>query len=276
VSATVADVVSRADRPRAYGLIYWAVNLGASVASVLGGLIATRSYRALFAADAATTVLFGVILWAALPETRPAGPSVHAAGARGATRAILGDRVFLAVCVLTVAFSLVFFQSFVGLPIDLRTHGISASGYGALIAWNAVLIVLLQPLAAEAIRDRSPLSVLALASLLLAVGFGMNAWVGSLPAYVVSVTVWTLGEILFSPASMSLVANLAPVDLRGRYQGTFAMAFTSAFATAPAVGGYLLAHAGARWLWIDCLATGLAVAVGFLMLKRVTPRLSAL
>ena len=28
VSATVADVVSDADRPRAYGLIYWAVNVG--------------------------------------------------------------------------------------------------------------------------------------------------------------------------------------------------------------------------------------------------------
>ena len=79
VSATVADLVRAADRPRAYGLIYWAVNVGASVASLLGGLIATRSYRALFVADAATTVLFGVILWAALPETRPPRSSAQAA-----------------------------------------------------------------------------------------------------------------------------------------------------------------------------------------------------
>lgn len=47
------------------------------------------------------------------------------------------------------------------------------------------------------------------------------------------------------------------------------MAYTSAFASAPAVGGYLLAHAGARWLWIECLLTGLAVAAGFLMLRRL-------
>ena len=32
VSATIADVVSSEARPRAYGLIYWAVNLGASIA----------------------------------------------------------------------------------------------------------------------------------------------------------------------------------------------------------------------------------------------------
>ncbi|MGH9200642.1 MAG: MFS transporter, partial [Vicinamibacterales bacterium] len=71
VAATVADVVRPDDRPRAFGLIHWAVNLGASVAPLLGGVIAASSYRALFAADAATTVLFGIILWVALPETRP-------------------------------------------------------------------------------------------------------------------------------------------------------------------------------------------------------------
>jgi MFS family permease len=271
VSATVADVVRADDRPRAYGLIYWAVNLGASVAPLLGGLIAARSYRALFAADAATTVLFGVVLWAALPETRPAR-SAHSDGPRGAIRAILRDRVFVAVCLLTAAFSIVFFQSFVGLPIDVRAHGVSAPGFGALIALNGVLIVLLQPFATEMVRDRSRPSVLAAASLLLAVGFGMNAWIGSMPAYALSVTVWTMGEILFSPASMSLVADLAPVDLRGTYQGAFAMAFTTAFASAPTFGGYVLAHAGARWLWIVCLAIGLAVALGFLMLSRVIPR----
>jgi MFS family permease len=276
VSATVADAVSAADRPRAYGLIYWAVNLGAGVAGVLGGLIATFSYPALFIADAATTMLFGVILWAALPETRPRASPAHAARARGATRVMLSDRTFVAVCALTVMFSIVFFQSFVGFPIDARAHGVSASGFGALMALNAALIVLLQPFATEMIRDRSRPSVLAAASLLLAAGFGMNAWIGSMPAYAVSVTVWTMGEILFAPASMSLVADLAPVELRGSYQGTFAMAFTSAFASAPAVGGYVLAHAGARVLWIACLVMGLAVAAGFSMLKRVTPRHSSL
>jgi MFS family permease len=56
VAATVADVVLPDDRPRAYGLIYWAVNLGASVAPLLGGVIAARSYRALFAVDALDVV----------------------------------------------------------------------------------------------------------------------------------------------------------------------------------------------------------------------------
>jgi MFS family permease len=178
VAATVADVVFVDDRPRAYGLIYWAVNLGASVAPLLGGGIASRSYRALFAADAATTVLFGIVIWVALPETRP-GASADRGGRRGAVRIILRDHVFLAVWLLTLAFCLVFFQSFVGLPIDMRAHGISAAGFGALIALNGVLIVLLQPFASDVIRDRSRPSMLAVASMLLGVGFGLNAVVAS-------------------------------------------------------------------------------------------------
>lgn len=269
VAATVADVVLPEDRPRAYGLIYWAVNLGASVAPLLGAVIAAHSYRALFAADAATTALFGIILWVALPETRPG--RLAQADTRGAARAMLGDHVFVALCLLTLVFSVVFFQSFVGLPIDVRAHGISPGGFAGLIALNGVMIVLLQPFAGELIRHHSRESVLAVASVLLAVGFGMNAWIGSLPAYAVSVAVWTLGEIVFAPASMALVADLAPAELRGRYQGAFAMAFTGAFAAAPLVGGYALAHTGAYWLWIGCLMAGLAVAVGFLILRRVTP-----
>jgi MFS family permease len=262
VSATIADVVAAEDRPRAYGLIYWAVNLGASIAPILGGVIAARSYRALFLADAATTALYGVIVLAALPETRPAA---HARpdGAPGAARAVLGDGRLLAVCGLTFAFSIMFFQSFVALPIDVRAHGLSAVAFGALIAINGLLIVFLQPAAGELTRHRSRHLTLAVSSLLLGAGLGMNAWVGSFGGFAVAVAIWTLGEILFAPASQSLVADLAPIHLRGAYQGAAALAFTAAFAAAPALGGYLLAHAGATWLWSICLVTSLLVAAGF-------------
>lgn len=266
VSATIADVVRSDDRPRAYSLIYWAVNLGASVAPVLGALIAASSYRLLFAADGVTTAMYGVMLWVALPETRPADAARRDA-ARMAAGAVLGDRLFLTMCLLTFGLHVVFFQAFAGLPIDMRAHGMSTAAFGGLMTINPVLVVLLQPWAGELIRDRSRLAVLSLASLLIGVGFGMNAWAGSAPAYAASIAVFTLGEILFGPAAMSLVADLAPPSLRGRYQGTFAMAFTGAFAAAPAVGGYIITAAGARWLWMLCLATGCAVSAGFMMLR---------
>src|SRR6266481_1567821 len=53
MSAAVADVVPPADRARAYGLVYWAVNFALSVGAVLGRQVAKKSITALFLADAA-------------------------------------------------------------------------------------------------------------------------------------------------------------------------------------------------------------------------------
>lgn len=72
-SALVADVVSAARRARAYGLLFWAVNLGFSVAMVAGGLLARAGFIWLFWADAVTCAAFGLVIWYAVAETRPAG-----------------------------------------------------------------------------------------------------------------------------------------------------------------------------------------------------------
>jgi MFS family permease len=265
VAATIADAIPAADRARAYGLIYWAINVGAAVAPLLGGALAARNYRLLFAADAATTAAYGVIVWWALPETRPA--AAGASAARPGIGVVLADRVFLAICLLTLGFAIVFCQSFVGLPLDMRAHGLSAAAYGGVIAINGVLIVLLQPWAGELVKHRSRRAVLSTASLLVGAGFGMTAWIETVPWYAVSVAVWTIGEILFAPASMTFVADVAPEHLRGRYQGVFATAFTAGFAAAPALGGYVVGHFGGVWLWSGCFALMLVVAAGFAALR---------
>jgi len=186
-------------------------------------------------------------------------------------RVVFSDAVFLAVCVLSFMFSIVFFQSFVGLPIDMRAHGLSTASFGLLMALNGALIVVFQPAASAVIAGRNRFSMLALASVLQGIGFGMNGWIGSAPAYAAAITVWTAAEILFAPAAQSLVADLAPARLRGAYQGANAVAFTSAFAAAPAVGGFVVAHAGAFWLWVCCLIVGLVTAAGFYALRFTRP-----
>ena len=275
VNAAVADLVPAEGRARAYSLIYWAVNLGAACAGVLGGVIAARSYRALFVLDAITTATFGVLLWAALPETRP----TQQGGDRrqsSALKLLVRDGVFVSLCVLSFMLFLVFFQGFVGLPIDVRAHNVSTIVFGRLMALNGVLIVLLQLPLTEMIRRRSRTRVLAVASLLIGLGFGLNGWVQSVAAYAVGVVIWTIGEILFTPAAMSLVADLAPADARGLYQGAFGSAFTAAFAAAPIAGGWMIAHAGAGALWTACLVVGTVVAVGFFVMRRAERRYEGL
>jgi MFS family permease len=75
---------------------------------------------------------------------------------------------------------------------------------------------------------------------------------------------WTVGEVIGFPVAAALVADLAPPELRGRYQGAFSMCWGVAFLLSPVVGGRLLTGLGAPALWLACLAACAAVAAGHL------------
>jgi len=56
---------------RAFGLLYWAVNLGVAIGLALAGLIASMSYTLLFVGDGLTSLAFAWVVWRFVPETRP-------------------------------------------------------------------------------------------------------------------------------------------------------------------------------------------------------------
>ena len=75
VAAMVADLVPFADRRRAYGLLYWAVNVGVGVASVAGGALAEHNFGLLFVLNAVACLAFAAIVGLAVPETKPPTPA---------------------------------------------------------------------------------------------------------------------------------------------------------------------------------------------------------
>ena len=114
---------------------------------------------------------------------------------------------------------------------------------------------------------RDPSRHLAASALLFGVGYGANALAAAFPplaVYVGAGALWTVGEVIGFPFAALLVADLAPRELRGRYQGAFSMCWGIAFTLSPLVGGGLLARRGPTALWLACLAAGVAVALGHL------------
>ncbi|WP_431972950.1 MDR family MFS transporter [Micromonospora haikouensis] len=266
--AMMIDVVPERDRLRAFSLNYWAINLGFACAAILAGLAAEASYLLLFVIDAATTLATAVIIFVKVAETRaPARAALLPAGAarpRGALRTILGDRVYLGFVALNLLGALVFLQHISMLPIAMGDDGLSPSTYGVVIALNGVLIVAGQLFVPRLIRGRSRSHVLALAAVVMGVGFGLTAFADAAWFYALTVLVWTLGEMLNSPSNSTLIAELSPADLRGRYQGVFSLSWQVAGASAPILGGLVRQQAGNAALWLGCAAVGVVVAVAHL------------
>jgi MFS family permease len=264
VSAAVADLVPPADRPRAYGYLYWVINLGFAVAPTLGGLVAKAGDTWLFVGDGLTMIGYATIVWWKVPETRPA----RAAGkvVPGKLGGVFADRVLMALLATVFANALVMWQTGVTLPLDMQRKGIDSQSYGLLLGINGALIVLLQPQIARFIRGRDPGRVLAVAALFFGVGFGLNAFVTTPMGLAASIALWTLGEMASFPLQSAIVADLAPAELRGRYQGAYSMAWGLASTLGPTLGSLTTAHVGAPALWLGCAAVLLACAIAQLRL----------
>jgi MFS family permease len=262
MNAAVADVVPPPDRARAFGLVYWAVNLGLALGLVLAGIVAERNLLALFLADAATSVAFALVILARVPETRPAG-LVHEPALAGLVR-VFADGPYATFLLLHLVGLLVFTQFQLALPLDLAAHGLGPSTFSLLMALNCVGVVVLQPTLAPQLRRFDGARLLAASALLFGVGFGVNALAASVPAYVAGVLLWTVGEVVGFPVAAALVADLAPAALRGRYQGAFSMTWGLALTLAPLAGGEVLARFGGPALWTGCLGVGVLVAAGHL------------
>ncbi|MFE0644610.1 MFS transporter [Streptomyces sp. NPDC058877] len=259
--ALVADAVPAADRTRAFGLLLWSVNLGFSAAMILGGHLATRGFHLLFWTDAAACAVFGLLVWYAVPETRPR----TAERATGGYRAVLTDRVMVAFAAVVVLYAVVFQQAFATLPIAMARHGLSGDVYGTVMAVNGVIVILLQPLIGHRLAPYDKSRVLACGFLLAAVGNGLVTAASGGAAYAAAVAVWSLGEVLVFAVTAAIVADLAPVALRGRYNGLLGMAWGTGFLIAPLLGTRLLA-AGSTVLWPACAALCCAAAAAQLAL----------
>ena len=160
MQAAVADLVPEpAARVRAYGLVYWAVNLGFAAALAVAGLLASASFTLLFLLDGATTLAFAAIVLAKVPETRPKGGR-HEPALRGLATAFR-DPSLLPLLALNFLFRHLW-QSHAALPVDMRRNGLSAATYGALLSMNGLAVVVLQPLSIRFLAGRDSGRILAL------------------------------------------------------------------------------------------------------------------
>jgi MFS family permease len=101
---------------------------------------------------------------------------------------------------------------------------------------------------------------------LIGIGMGINGLGASLPMLVVSMIVFTIGEMISMPVSNGYMASLAPDDMRGRYQGVIAITWSSATMIGPALG-LLCYHFSPPLLWGSVLTLSLISALLILSTK---------
>ena len=304
-SAMIADLVEPLKRPQAYALMYVSINLGFAIGPVVGGALAQYSFKWLFWGDAATSALYALLILVTIRETLPRLPmpkvEVDAAPATGAvddgevsTRAddgrgqasgeaeadigflpalqhMLTDRTFVVFCLGAFFTALVYMQAMSTFPLYLNGRGIGPASYGRIIAVNGMLIVVAQlPFTALLTRVHRGWAMVIGAGF-VAVGFGLKGLAVAEWQFVLTVLIWTVGEMMQAPLVAPIVSDLAPTALRARYMGVLGMSFSGANMIGAPLGGLVLARFGGGYVWMA--AALLALVAGLLYLsirKRIT------
>jgi MFS family permease len=181
---------------------------------------------------------------------------------------ILKDKTFLLFMLALIPVELVFFQFLGGLPLYI-VHDLkySTATFGILMAVNTVLIILVEVPLNNAMSHWDDRKSLALGALLCAIGYGAMVISQSLVLIVITIVIWTFGEMIFFPSSASYTAVLSPQQRRGEYMGYFQVTFSFSLMVGPWLGALVLDHFSSTILWSGAFVLGILSTILFLRLN---------
>ena len=308
VAAYVSDVVPFRKQKRAYSLQTWAANFGFAIGPIIANQLVKISYALMFYAEAAVLVFATILMIVFFKEVglgkRPRGEVAPARASQAAEsaagnavehavkqtgesqrpqrfsvwrsyRRACADGALMSMVVLMFLYTLAYYQIVSGLPISMTQIGLGTDEYSSLLTINGGLLCLLQIPAIGLFQRMSNTRVLVLGMSITAVGYafqiGANSWV----AFAIATVLWTLGELGTFPIAATTVANIAPKDVRGTYQGLYNLVWSLSNAFSPLVGGWILNAFGSRVLWICCTVMFIIVAIGFYVTRGPRERVAA-
>jgi len=268
--AVMAGFAQRAPRHmqvRAFALLRLAANLGVGIGPAVGGWLALFDYAYLFYVDAATCWIAAALLALTLKKLSPRQRDLEEGSAPGGSP--WSDAPFLGFLLLVVLMAMVFFQVMSTLPLYWReAHGFRENGIGLLLALNALVIVLFEMVLSYWAEKRERMFLFGLGGFLICVGFGLMPLGSGVLYIMLTVLVWTVGEMLALPLMNAVVADRAGTAHRGRYMGMITMSFSVAFMLAPLAGTFVLDRFGAAALWYGIGLLGLPLWAAALALAK--------
>ena len=251
-------------RARAFALMRFAVNLGFGIGPTVGGLLAATGYHWLFWIDGGTCLAAAFLLHVSVSSG--VGRPHRAASGEGTDRSPWRDGPFLALALAQFGICVVFFQLFTTFPLTLvGVFGLSEAMVGLTLAVNALLIALFEMVAVHALERSPALPLCALGAALIGLGLGSTPFAPSYPWLVITVVVWSAGEIFNLPFVATVAAQRAGRRM-GTYMGVLNLSFSLAFVVAPLAGGWSYERFGPRAVGVGLIVLGVLIAPAFLAL----------
>ncbi|MHC1781666.1 MAG: MDR family MFS transporter [Anaerolineaceae bacterium] len=271
--AMMADLIPSEKRMDAYSLLRMSNNIGVSLGPAIGGWIATASYSIAFYIAATGMSIYGLIITFLAKETLSSEIKAQVALTKerfGGYGKIFRDREFMLFIGIFILNQVVAALLWVIMPVYANTNfHVPENLYGLIPTTNALMVVFLQLWVTKKTKRHSPYLVLAVGAAFYAVGVGSVALSWGFYGFLMAMVIATVGELVMTPTATTLVATLAPSDMRGRYMSIYSLTWNVASGIGPLMGGFLGDTLGPKSTWIGGLVIGLVSILGFVVIRRM-------
>lgn len=263
-AALLARLCSPERRQRIFGIQFMMLNLGIGIGGLISGFTVSVSelwtFQIVYVVNGLTFIAYALIA-TTIREPHPEVSDVQDEGP-GGYRQVLADRRLLRLIVSSVVLLTCGYGSLeVAIPLlATRYAGLDLKWVGIAYAFNTGTIVLSQLFVLRLLAGRSRVRALSVVGVLWGLAWLVAGLCGLVPPVAglmlcIAVTVFAVGETLLSPVVPSLVNDLAPEHLRGRYNAAQSMSWGIAGAAGPAMTGGLLG-AGLLGPWVVIIVGG--------------------
>lgn len=284
-SVMLTRIVAEPLRQKAFAINFMLLNLGLG----LGGMVAASilvpgnagSFEMLYRIDALTFLVYFALI-AGMKFDFSLSPEHHVKES-GGYREVFRDRKFVMLTLASLGTLTFGYASLsTGLPIIVTQHlGLSPKWLGVIFGANTMAIVLLQVPVLKLISNRRKFWVIASVGVVFSISWAMvgvaalliGAAAGLLVA--ASQVVFAFGEMLWSPTAPSLINELAPPHLQGRYNAIGSLQWSMSGVIGPALAALFFSHSLlGEWLIFTTVGSLLPVIM-FVALARSVDRTSA-
>jgi len=284
MQSLLSSVVEPRARSAVFAVHYAALNLGIGVGGIFGGFLAdiddASSFVVLYLLDSITFAPIIVLLVTVLKGIgNVAEPTEGVVAGAGSYLDVFRDKVFVRVFVLmAVLTSVGYSQLESSFPAYATSEGgIGTFALGIAFAGNTFFIVISQLLILKRIEGMRRTRAIVALCLAWAACWGVTVVSGffsgsvATGGFVLAMVLFAFGETLLSPTIPAIVNDLAPDEMRGRYNAMYSLSWNGGTIVGPALAGVFLgAGLGVLFFFGLVAACGLA-AVMAISLERHLP-----
>ncbi len=270
--AFMIATVPRDQRSEAFSTIRVGLNVGWMIGPALGAFLARTPFSLLFCVAGAACILISVFASKLDTEVLEMDKEYDEIRQKVSFfKLLFRDRKMLTFSLCAFLLFLVTTQLITTFSVYATgVIGISKNALGYLYTINGVLVILLQIPANRFLGSRHLGLKLMAGALLYTAGYFSIAFGQVWFHLMISVMIFTFGEIIIEPALASTLGNLAPSGMLGRYAGVLGMFRGVGFSIGPYFGS-LLYDSYKREpviLWGCICLSALVAAVGFFINRK--------